>query len=221
LDPNAEWGPSFQDIRHRANAMINVPVMFGMRASVNTNAQSAAPYNITTGRDDNLDGVVNDRPAGVTRNSARGASRWDMSLRLSRNFGFGGARNVDSGAGQGGQGQGGQRGGGGQGGGGGGGARGGGAGPGAAPQIVVRGDGPGAAPGGQGGPGGGGPGGGGVGPIGDGNQRFSVEVWISANNVLNRVNYLNFSGNLLSPFFGQPTSATQARRVEVGMNFRF
>jgi hypothetical protein len=69
----------------------------------------------------------------------------------------------------------------------------------------------------------GGPGGGGGGNFnnGGGNQRFSAEVWISANNVLNRVNYLNYVGNLRSPFFGQATSAAQARRVEVGMNFRF
>ena len=40
-------------------------------------------------------------------------------------------------------------------------------------------------------------------------------------NVLNRTNFLNFSGNQLSPFFGNPTSATQARRLEVGMQFRF
>ena len=50
-----------------------MPFVFGMRASVNGNALSAAPYNITTGRDDNLDGVVNDRPAGsaATRLAAR------------------------------------------------------------------------------------------------------------------------------------------------------
>ena len=54
-----------------------------------------------------------------------------------------------------------------------------------------------------------------------GAQRFSTEVWISANNVLNRVNYLNFVGNQLSPFRNTATSAAQARRVEVGMNFRF
>ncbi len=51
--------------------------------------------------------------------------------------------------------------------------------------------------------------------------RFSVEAWISANNVFNRVNYLNYVGNMQSPYYLQPTSAAQARRIEVGMNFRF
>jgi hypothetical protein len=35
------------------------------------------------------------------------------------------------------------------------------------------------------------------------------------------VNYLNYVGNMMSPYYLQPTSAAQARRVEVGMNFRF
>jgi hypothetical protein len=44
---------------------------------------------------------------------------------------------------------------------------------------------------------------------------------VQATNLLNRTNYQNFSGNILSPFFGRPTSATQARRLELGMQFRF
>jgi hypothetical protein len=53
-------------------------------------AQSGAAYNITTGRDDNNDGVINDRPAGVGRNSARGEGYWNLSnLRITRQIGFG------------------------------------------------------------------------------------------------------------------------------------
>jgi len=48
-----------------------------------------------------------------------------------------------------------------------------------------------------------------------------MEVYTQAFNLFNRVNYGNFSGNLRSPFYRRPTSAAQARRVEVGMNFRF
>ena len=202
LNPDAEWGPSFQDVRHRMNAMLNLPLMAGVRMNINANAQSASPYNITTGRDDNADGVVNDRPAGIGRNAARGLARFDMSLRLSRNIGFGGARPTAGGAG-----------GGGARGGAGGGARGGGRG--VAQQIQ--------GPGGPGGPGGGGPRGGGDGGgfFGGENQRFTAEVFVSANNVLNRVNYVNFVGNQLSPFFGRATSASQPRRLEIGLNFRF
>jgi hypothetical protein len=204
LNPDAEWGPSIQDVRHRVNFNFNMPFVFGMRASVNGNAVSAAPYNITTGRDDNQDGVVNDRPVGVGRNAARGAARFDMGFRLSRQINFGPSRTTPEGPG------------GRQGAGGGGGGRAGGA-PagGAAPQQ----QGP-AGQGGPGGPGGGAPGAGGGNPFG-GNQRFSAELFIQANNLLNRVNYLNFVGNLQSPFFGTATSSAQPRRIEVGLNFRF
>ncbi|MGE0445142.1 MAG: carboxypeptidase regulatory-like domain-containing protein [Vicinamibacterales bacterium] len=171
LDPDAEWGPSFQDVRHRFNAMVNVPLALGVRANLNVQASSAQPFNITTGRDDNADGVTNDRPAGVGRNSGRGAARVEMNLRVTRGFGFGDR---------------------------------------AGGQQNQQGGGPVAAgPGGPGGPG------------GQNNERFRVEFYAQAFNLLNRTNYQSFSGNMLSSRFLQPTSAGQARRVEVGMQFRF
>ena len=48
-----------------------------------------------------------------------------------------------------------------------------------------------------------------------------MELFIRADNVLNNVNYGSFSGNMLSPFFGQPTNAQQPRRLTVGSSFRF
>lgn len=190
LDPDAEWGPSSQDVRHRFVAMATFGLPLALRANISTTAQWAAPYTITTGRDDNRDGVSNDRPAGVGRNSARGAARWEVNTRLSRAFGFGGPR-----GGQGGPG------------------------PGPAGGPVIVGPGPGG-PGG--GPGGDGPGFIGGGPRGDANsQRFSIELYAQAFNLLNRTNYVNFGGSVLSPFFGRPTSAAPARRLEVGMQLRF
>lgn len=202
LDPNAEWGPSAQDVRHHFNAMVNMPLPAQIRINLRANAQSASPYTITTGRDDNADGVINDRPAGVGRNSARGKGMWDMSLRLGRTFNFGGRRGGD--AGQGGA----PRNGGGAGG-------------------AGRGQrGPGLTGGGavnqQVGIGGGARGGGGnFQGGGNNNQRFTLELYAQGTNVLNHTNVLNFSGNMLSPFFGRPTAAAQARRIELGMQFRF
>ena len=46
---------------------------------------------MTTGCDDNDDGVFNDRPEGVTRNSLRGDSTWGLNLNLSRRFALGAA----------------------------------------------------------------------------------------------------------------------------------
>ena len=65
--------------------------------------------------------------------------------------------------------------------------------------------------------------GGGIAFFGGGgtNQRFNLEFYVQASNVLNRTNFSNFSGSLLSPIFGTPTSAGPARRAEVGLQFRF
>ena len=180
-DPDAEWGPSSRDIRHRVFTTMNYTFPWGIRANVTNQYSSARPYTITTGRDDNRDGVSNDRPAGVGRNSERSASRFQTDLRVTRTFSFGGSP-VDEGGRP-------------QGGGdfGGGGGRGGGG---------FR---------------GGGRGGGGA----NGDQRFRMELYVRASNLFNRVNYGNFSGNLRSPFFGSPTSAGQARRLELGTQFRF
>jgi hypothetical protein len=52
-------------------------------------------------------------------------------------------------------------------------------------------------------------------------SRATLELFIRADNVLNNVNYGSYSGNMLSEFFGQPTSAQQPRRLTVGSAFRF
>ncbi len=85
----AERGPSLQDTRHRFFLMSNYTLPKGLRLGTIFQANSATPYNITTGFDDNKDSTVNDRPAGASRNSARGVGRWEMSSRLSWGFGFG------------------------------------------------------------------------------------------------------------------------------------
>ncbi|MCX6551937.1 MAG: carboxypeptidase regulatory-like domain-containing protein [Acidobacteria bacterium] len=85
----AEWGPSGGDIRHRVGASLSMSPVRNVSLGVNVRAQSGTPYNITTGRDDNADGVFNDRPAGVSRNAARGAVQCDLGGRISYGFGFG------------------------------------------------------------------------------------------------------------------------------------
>ena len=73
LDPDVDWGPAAQDIRHRVFGMVSFGLPMKLRAFLNTQYQSAAPYNVITGLDNNGDSVTNDRPAGVGRNSARGS----------------------------------------------------------------------------------------------------------------------------------------------------
>jgi hypothetical protein len=177
-------------VRHQLQAQGQLPLPFGFRGQVQFIAQSAPAYNLTTGRDDNGDGVVNDRPIDpatqqvVSRNSLRGEGYWNIqSLRLTRQIGFGGVRGGNTG---------GQRAGGG----------------GGAALNAAQ------------GPGGGGNRGGGGGGNFD-NQRYSVELFLNAQNPLNRVIPQNYSGNQLSPFFGLATGVQQARRVNFGMALRF
>ncbi|KAF0248435.1 MAG: Cna protein B-type domain-containing protein, partial [bacterium] len=78
----------------------------------------------------------------------------------------------------------------------------------------------GAAPGGgRGGPGGGFRGAGG--DAGASDKRFNLAVTIRASNILNRANLGNFSGSLASPIFGQANFASEARRLECQLRFRF
>jgi hypothetical protein len=88
-DLAAERGPAAGDARHRFMSMANVPLTGRFRLGTSVRLQSALPYNITTGRDDNGDTISNDRPAGVTRNSGRGRAQADIGARLSWSIGFG------------------------------------------------------------------------------------------------------------------------------------
>lgn len=89
-NPDLDWGPSALDIRHRLFLMANTPLPNGVRASLQMQYSSAPPYSITTGLDDNGDTTFNDRPSGVGRNSARGASQWNVNFRINRSFNLGG-----------------------------------------------------------------------------------------------------------------------------------
>ena len=171
LDPKADWGPSAQDIRHRLTVSFNAPLFFGIRTGINLTASSAAPYTVTTGRDDNGDTVFNDRPAGVGRNSERGAAQFNGTMRFTKSVTLGGAPPSV---------------------------------PGRPGTPVPR---------------------GGDRPVGSGeaggSARYRMDVYAQVANPFNYVNYNQFIGNQLSPFFGAATSAGPARRVELGASLSF
>ena len=85
----ADRGPSATDFRHLISGFISKRLPRGFAVSTIFQATSALPYNITTGFDDNGDTVINDRPIGVGRNSARGAARWEIGSRFSWGTDFG------------------------------------------------------------------------------------------------------------------------------------
>jgi hypothetical protein len=92
LNPDADWGPSAQDVRHRIFFNFNAPLSNGVRLSLNVQGSSPLPYNVTTGFDTNGDTVFNEREPGVGRNSARGAAQWSTNMRLNKSIGLGGTR---------------------------------------------------------------------------------------------------------------------------------
>jgi hypothetical protein len=84
-----ERGPSPDDIRHRMNLTLNNQIVRNLIVSLNLNAQSAPPYTMLTGRDDNADGIFNDRPSGVGRNTLRGDMQANINLLMGYQFAFG------------------------------------------------------------------------------------------------------------------------------------
>src|SRR5882762_6293212 len=80
----ADNGPTLRDARHRfvLSGIVRLPL--GFETSTIAALQSGRPYNITTGTDDNGDGHLKDRPAGVGRNAGRAAPTYIWDLRVAR-----------------------------------------------------------------------------------------------------------------------------------------
>jgi hypothetical protein len=162
-----EWGPSNNDIRQRFNAQFNNQIIKNLGIGIGFNVNTAAPYTIRTGFDENGDFIFNDRPAGIARNTERGDDAFSINLNMNYRWQFG-------------------------------------------PPVS-------------------GPGG--IGVIMNGGNvdvrtmdapgRFSVGLFLFANNLTNHANYVGYSGVKTSPFFGQATAVSGTRRVEAGLNFLF
>jgi hypothetical protein len=90
----AEWGPAAGDVRHRFNTSVNNQIVRNLLVAMNLNVNTATPYSIRTGRDDNGDFVFNDRPGGVGRNTERGAVQWSLNPFIAYVFSFG--RNISN-----------------------------------------------------------------------------------------------------------------------------
>ena len=68
---------------------MNTQALRNFSASLNLNASSASRYTIRTGTDDNSDGIFNDRPAGVGRNTAYTSAQWTLNGYFSYVMAFG------------------------------------------------------------------------------------------------------------------------------------
>lgn len=239
-DLNADFGRVAFFPRHRVVAGATYTVdRLRLTLSPFVVAATGTFFNITTGRDNNGDGIFNDRPAFVSattrpedvrvtrfgtfdvnpaigapiipRNYGEGSGFFIVNLNMSRTFGFGDMPGANAAAAPQGGG-GGPRGGGGAGGGGG------------------RGAGGGAVAGGGGG------GGARPAPSAPVEKRYNLTFTTNIINILNRTNLCPPVGNLNSPSFGQALSTTGPfggcgfggnnqsagnRRIQLGVRFNF
>ena len=86
---DTEWGPSSGDTRNRISMSVYSGALKNLNASVYVGANSGRPYNWTTGVDNNLDAIYNDRPAGVGRNALRSGWQYNSSAYLTYTIGVG------------------------------------------------------------------------------------------------------------------------------------
>ena len=52
-------------------------------------------------------------------------------------------------------------------------------------------------------------------------SRYRLDLYAQVFNLFNTANYNTFVGNMLSPYFGQATSAAPPRRIEIGASLSF
>jgi len=82
----ADWGRSDNDRLHKFDLLASTQAIKFFTLGVALSIYSGKPVNITTGGDDNHDGIVNDRPAGVSRNTMPGPGMIDLDLNMSHDF---------------------------------------------------------------------------------------------------------------------------------------
>jgi carboxypeptidase family protein len=82
-------GGNSVDIRHRLNFSVNNQIVKNLQLAVNLNATSAPPYTLLTGADTNGDGIFNDRPSGVGRNTLRASGQMTVNTMFGYVFSFG------------------------------------------------------------------------------------------------------------------------------------
>jgi hypothetical protein len=87
---DTEWGPQLGRPAQSLSVSFTSAVIRNISMGGGVNLSSGAPYNITSGVDNNGDQILNDRPAGVSRNSAR-VPNWNQtwSARLGYTWTFG------------------------------------------------------------------------------------------------------------------------------------
>jgi hypothetical protein len=81
--------PLNRDIRNRLNLTFNNQIIRNFLVGFNMNKSTAPPYTLLSGSDDNGDGIFNDRPAGVGRNTLRASDQTTVNMNVGYVFAFG------------------------------------------------------------------------------------------------------------------------------------
>ncbi|WP_162601206.1 TonB-dependent receptor [Occallatibacter savannae] len=84
--PNADWSRSYNDQRHKFDMLASLEAGKWFNFGTALSIYSGKPVNITTGRDDNHDGLTIDRPVGVPRNIMHGPSFIGFDLNAGHDF---------------------------------------------------------------------------------------------------------------------------------------
>ncbi|MDQ1390320.1 MAG: hypothetical protein QOF56_3774 [Acidobacteriaceae bacterium] len=85
-NPAADWGRSDNDRLHKFDLLASSQPTRFFTFGAALSLYSGKPVNITTGADDNHDGIINDRPAGTPRNTMPGPGVISLDLNLSHDF---------------------------------------------------------------------------------------------------------------------------------------
>ncbi len=84
--PSGEWGRADTDRRHQFNFLGTASLHRWVNLGLSVSLLSGIPFNITTGRDENADGMALDRPRAVTRNTGIGPGAAILDVRWYRDF---------------------------------------------------------------------------------------------------------------------------------------
>jgi hypothetical protein len=85
-DPRADWARADTDRRHKFDMLGSAQPTRFFTLGAALSLYSGKPVNITTGGDNNHDGINNDRPVGVPRNLLHGPGLINLDLSVSHDF---------------------------------------------------------------------------------------------------------------------------------------
>jgi carboxypeptidase family protein len=85
-DPAADWARSDNDRRHKFDLLGSIQPTKFFTLGLALSLYSGKPVDVTTGSDNNRDGVINDRPPGLPRNTLHGPGLVNLDLNVAHDF---------------------------------------------------------------------------------------------------------------------------------------